>query len=243
MLNCDGSFKLTRRRKEDREEMTTIRKVFVLVAVVAALAGFASSSQAQDRRVEITPFVGYTLSEGITVDPNSIINIVVDEISPTSGLSYGGQIGFFVTENIEVGFLYARQESNLELKGLGGKAEVADLKVNNYHGTFTYNFGDDYASVRPYILGGLGATQYSPGDVMGFPIEGNSKFSTTWGGGVKVGSGPVALNIMGRWTPTLIRSDPAGIWCSPFYPWICWQVVDTNYSNQLELSGGVSFRF
>ena len=150
---------------------------------------------------------------------------------------------FFVTENIEVGFLYARQESNLELKGLGGKAEVADLKVNNYHGTFTYNFGDDYASVRPYILGGLGATQYSPGDVMGFPIEGNSKFSTTWGGGVKVGSGPVALNIMGRWTPTLIRSDPAGIWCSPFYPWICWQVVDTNYSNQLELSGGVSFRF
>ena len=87
--NRDGSFQLTRRRKEEREEMTTIRKVFVLLVVVAGLAVFANPSQAQDRRVEITPFVGYTLSEGIKVDPNSIVNIVVDEISPTSGLSYG----------------------------------------------------------------------------------------------------------------------------------------------------------
>ena len=221
----------------------SIRKVFVLLAVVVGLAVFASPSQAQDRRVEITPFVGYTFSEGIKVDPNSIINIVVDEVSPTSGLSYGAQIGFFITESVEVGFLYSRQESNLELKGLGGMAEVADLKVNNYHGTFTYNFGDDYNSVRPYILGGIGATQYSFGDVMGFAIEGDTKFSTTWGGGVKVGTGPVGVNIMGRWTPTLIRSDPAGFWCSPWYPWICWQAVDTNYSNQLELSAGVSLRF
>ena len=213
-------------------------------ALILTLA-FGTVAFAQDTRVEISPFFGYTLSEGINVNPNTVIGILVNEVNPTSGISYGVMFNVNVNENMQVGFLYDQQESNLELKGTGvlPKANVADLKVRNYHAIFTYNFGDDYSSVRPYILGGLGATQYSPGDVMGFPIEGNSKFSTTWGGGVKVGSGPVALNIMGRWTPTLIRNDPGGIFCSPWYPWICWQTVDTNYSNQLELSGGVSLRF
>ena len=220
-----------------------IRKAFVLSAVVCGLVSLAGRSEAQDSRVEITPFVGYTLSEGIEVDPNSIIGIVVDEVHPTSGLSYGFHAGVFITENVEVGFLFNRQESNLELKGTGGQAEVTDLSVDNYHGIFTYNFGSAYDGARPFIFGGLGATQYSPGDIMGNTVDGFSKFSSTWGGGVKVGSGPVGLTVMGRWTPTLIRSDPAGYWCSPYYPWVCWQVVDTNYSNQLDLSAGVSLRF
>jgi len=219
------------------------RKLFVLVTVIALVGIWAEPSEAQYRRVEITPFVGYTLSEGVSVDPNSIISIIVDEINPTSGLSYGFHGGVFLTEQVEVGFLFNRQESNLELKGMGGMAEVADLKVDNYHGIFTYNFGDDYSTSRPFIFGGLGATKYSPGDVMGFAIDGQTKFSSTWGGGIKVGTGAVGLTVMGRWTPTHIRSDPAGIWCSPYYPWVCWQVADANFSNQLDLNAGVSLRF
>ena len=75
-------------------------------------------------------------------------------------------------------------------------------------------------------------------------IESTTKFSTTWGGGVKAYPSPnVGIKVMGRWTPTYIKSDPGGIWCSPYWPWGCYVLEETDYSNQFELSGGVSFRF
>ena len=39
-----------------------------------------------------------------------------------------------VNENVQVGFLYDQQESNLEIKGAGAlaKTNAADLKVRNY---------------------------------------------------------------------------------------------------------------
>jgi opacity protein-like surface antigen len=98
--------------------------------------------------------------------------------------------------------------------------------------------------VRPYIFGGVGATQYSPGDVMGVGIDGNTKFSSTWGGGVKFfASEHFGINLMARWTPTYIKSDPGGIWCNPYWPGGCWQLSEPDYSNQLQFAGGVTFRF
>lgn len=210
------------------------------------ILGMATAALAQDSKVEISPFIGYTLSEGFGVNPDTALGILVDEINPTSGLSYGFMFNVNVNENMQVGFLWDQQESNLEIKGNGalGKENVADLKVRNYHGIFTYNFGDDRESMRPYIFGGVGATQYSPGNVMDFTIDGQTKFSSTWGGGVKFFTGPnFGVNLMARWTPTYIKSDPGGIWCSPYWLGGCWQLSEPDYSNQLELAGGVTLRF
>ena len=212
------------------------------------MLAFASTSLAQGR-VEISGWGGYTFSEGINVDPNSVAGILVREVNPTSGLSYGVSFNVAVDDDgaMMIGFLIDQQESNLELKGAGGgigKTSVADMKVRNYHAIFTYNFGDYRDPVRPYILGGLGATQYSPGDVMGFAIDGNTKFSSTWGGGVKFfANDHVGINVGARWTPTYIKSDPAGVWCSPYWPGGCWQLSDPDYSNQLEFTGGITLRF
>jgi hypothetical protein len=38
-----------------------------------------------------------------------------------------------------------------------------------------------------------------------------------------------------------VKSDAAGWWCDPY--WGCYVVSDAQYSNQLELSGGVTLRF
>ncbi|GMR22140.1 MAG: hypothetical protein BMS9Abin37_0468 [Acidobacteriota bacterium] len=220
-----------------------IQKIAGALILTLALGTMVS---AQDTRIEISPFFGYTLSEGFTVNPNTVAGIIVDKVNPTSGISYGVMFNVNVNENMQVGFLYDNQESNLELKGRGvlGKVNAADLKVRNYHGIFTYNWGDSRDSTRPYIFGGLGATQYSPGDVMGFAIDGETKFSSTWGGGVKFFASPhFAINIMGRWTPTYIKSDPGGIWCSPYWPGGCWQLSEPDYSNQLQFAGGVTFAF
>lgn len=203
----------------------------------------ASTGWAQDYKFEITPIFGYTFSEGFTIDPVFLDGERYDKINPTSGMSYGFMFGFFVNENMEVGFLYDRQNSMLEASGTT-KTEFADLKVTNYHGVFIYNFADEDDAVRPFFLGGLGATQYSPGDVNGNNIDGNTKFSTTWGGGVRAYAGNnIGFQVMGRWTPTHIKDDPGGVWCSPWWPWACYQLVNPDYSNQLELSAGVTFRF
>jgi len=46
-----------------------------------------------------------------------------------------------------------------------------------------------------------------------------------------------------RWTPTYIKSEAAGIWCDPWWPWYCWHVSNANYSHQFELNVGIIARF
>ena len=86
----------------------------------------------------INSFIGYTGSEGVKTAPGSLIGQVVDEVNPTSGFSYGAAFGYFVTEQTQIGFQVAQQASTLELVGTNSR-ELTDLKVNNYHGIFTYN--------------------------------------------------------------------------------------------------------
>ena len=217
-----------------------VRIASLTVLLVSTLT---ASTFAQNSRVEINPFFGYTFSEGVNIDPLLIEGEVVTQVNPTSGLSYGLAIGVFVTENTEIGFQWSQQDSTLEGKG-ATRRDFADMKVNNYHAIFTYNWGDGDASTRPFLFGGIGATNYSPSDAMGNAVDSETKFSTTWGGGVKVYPSPrVGFSFTARWTPTYIKSDPAGVWCSPYWPGGCFLLSEANYSNQLELSGGVSLRF
>ena len=55
------------------------------------------------------------------------------------------------------------------------------------------------------------------------------------------GAGNVGIRFEGRWTPTYIKSDSEGVWCDPY--WGCYTVGDAQYSNQWELSGGITLRF
>ena len=136
----------------------------------------------------------------------------------------------------------------LEIDSVIGKRNLTGMKVNNYHGVFTYNWGYSDSTVRPFFYAGLGATQSTFDDFMGFDIESSTKFSTTWGGGVKVYPTPrFGINFTARWTPTYIKSDPGGLHCSPYWnPWYpggCVVLGDPDYANQFDLSAGVSVRF
>ena len=114
-----------------------LRKIVWQVGLMMVLA---PSLWAQDYKVEFSGNLGYTFSEGFTINPVAIGGAVYDKINPTSGVSYNFTVGVFVTENVEIGFLYGRQDSALEAKGTT-KREFTDMKVHNYHGIFTYNFG------------------------------------------------------------------------------------------------------
>jgi hypothetical protein len=182
----------------------------------------------------------------VRINPVDIGNgQIADRITPTSGLSYGFGVDYLFGENAAVGFNFSQQQSNLEARIQGGaKERFADMSVRNYHGIFTYNMGDEDAPMRPFFFGGLGATQYAPAQVQGQAVDSSTRFSMTWGGGVKFFvSEHIGIRGTGRWTPTYIRSDPGGVWCSPYWPWSCWVVANAHYSHQFEMSAGAVFRF
>ncbi len=184
--------------------------VMVLAAAPSALA-----------QVEVSGNIGYVSSEGVTTD--GILagdGNIYDEISPVSGLGYHFTFGVMAGEQFEVGFLWGRQQSELEVGGTNA-VTIGDMNIDNYHGYFQYNFGDSSSKVRPFVMGGLGATKYGNVDFTRLngqagTIDSNTRFSTTWGGGVKAyASDHLGFRAAARWTPTYIKSDDAGWWCDP----------------------------
>ena len=92
-----------------------------------------------------------------------------------------------------MGFLFNQQSTKYELGGTTN-VDLADVSVYNYHGYLAYNFGDSDATVRPYVLGGLGATQFGSVSVTAGGVTqdlgGNTQFSSTWAAGVKLFPSP-----------------------------------------------------
>lgn len=197
-------------------------------------------------RVEVSVFGGWTLSDGVSGD--AIVagdGNIYDRADPDDSGSFGFSVGVLLGENMEAGFLYGLQPTTLVLGGTADR-DLGDLNVTTYHGYFAYNFGPADSRIRPFLFGGLGATSFGDVEVTAAgqdrTIGGETQFSTTWGGGVKVfPSEHVGIRVAGRWTPTYIKTDSFGWWCDPY--WGCWLVGDAQYANQFELSGGVTFRF
>ena len=122
-----------------------------------------SAAVAQENRFEVSGTVGYTLSNGIDVTPTDIGDgTIVDRVSPTSAFNWDVGMDVFLTEGWAVGFNFAQQRGKLRARVQGDPdIDLADMNINNYHGIFTYNFGDEDSGIRPYIFGGLGATSSS----------------------------------------------------------------------------------
>jgi opacity protein-like surface antigen len=214
------------------------------VAALCILAGPAA--WAQDERIELGATAGWVFSDGVSGTALRIPGVgTFDRVDPKDSFSWGARVGVMATENVEVGALFNWQMSQLQLDG-SDTVELGDMSVYNYHGYIAYNFGDVDSTARPYFLGGLGATQFGGVDAeaggIRRDIDGSTKFSTTWALGVKVNPSPkLGIRLETRWTPTYVKSDAAGYWCDPY--WGCYVGSDAQYSNQFEMSGGLTLRF
>jgi len=222
------------------------------LAIAAFVASVAVPVAAQDR-AEISIFGGYTVSEGVNVQRVDNGAEFIDRVNSPGGFALGAAVHFWLNESVQLGAQYARQSSGLDLEG-SSKRELTSMTINNYHGIFTFHGGTSRSAVRPYFLFGLGATHFMPSDfeqpLIEPPlasVESEVKFSGTLGGGVKFyRTEKIGFNLGARWTPTYIKSDPGGIYCSPYWPpyWgpSCWVLQDTDYANQFEFSAGIIFR-
>jgi opacity protein-like surface antigen len=228
----------------DKEKVGMIRKTLLGALMLVVLS---SAAWAQTPKVEFTGIIGWSLSDGVSGDPIKAANgQTYDRVDPQDSVNFGFSLGFFVSPSAEIGFLWRRQASTLDVAGTS-VATLGDLNIDGYHGYGAYYFGDPEAKARPYIMGGLGATNYggvtyTKVDGSTATTEGGTQFSTTWGAGLKVNASPnVGMKFGIQWTPTYIKSDAAGWWCDPW--WGCYVIGDAQYSNQFEFIGGLSFRF
>jgi opacity protein-like surface antigen len=217
----------------------------IALFLCALLPAMAAPAAAQ-ARVEVSGFVGWAFSDGVS--GNAVLapdGNIYDRLDPEDSVLYGFSAGFLVTPQVEVGFLYSTQPTKLILGGTDDR-DFGDMTVNTYHGYFAYNFGEEDVPVRPFILLGLGATSFGSVDAtvagVSREIPGETQFSGTIAAGVKFFFHKnVGARAAFRFTPTYIKSDAAGWWCDPF--WGCYLVGDAQYSNQVEFSGGLTFRF
>jgi hypothetical protein len=198
-------------------------------------------------KVEVSFGLGWTFSDGVSGETVVLApdGNFYDRIDPKDSSSWGFTGEYFINENIEVGFQFNRQASTLEVGGTTTR-EIGDFNVDNYHGIFSYNFGHSEARMRPFMTMGVGATHYGDVDftfstIQG-TIDGGTKASITAGGGVKFyASRNIGVRLQARITPTYISTEEDGWWCDPF--WGCYTVGNIQYSNQIELGGGINIRF
>ncbi|HEX7137567.1 MAG TPA: outer membrane beta-barrel protein [Vicinamibacterales bacterium] len=224
------------------------RHMAVAAALLVAVGARPASAQP---KVEVSGIVGWTFSDGVS--GNAVTagdGNVYNRLDPKHSGSIGFSVGVLVTPEAEVGFMYAHQFSNLVAGGTNTR-ELGSMGVGSYHGYFAYNFAPPDHPLVPFIYGGLGATSFSDVTTNTGPVAsptgtrtlpGESRFSSTWGGGVKFFPNPkVGVRVVGSWTPTYIKSDAVGWWCDPY--WGCYLVGSAQYANQITLSGGVTLRF
>jgi len=224
-----------------------IGRTTAAAAAVAAL--LTTSAYAQEHKIEFSANFGYTASDGVSATSPILAGngVLYNRVDPKDSFSWNATIGYLFGEHSELEFLYGQQPSKLIAGGGAVDTEISSYTIRNYHGVYSYNFGDTDASVRPFVFLGAGATDYPGLTFTRFngqtaEIGGSAKFSGTFGLGVKIyPSHTAGLKLQARWTPTYIKSDSEGWWCDPY--WGCYVVGDPQYSNQFEFTGGLTLRF
>jgi hypothetical protein len=214
----------------------------LLVALAICLTG--SAAQAQSSKFEISATAGWTFSDGVSGANVQVPDVgTFNRVDPKDAFSWGLRGAYLLTENHEIGFLFNNQSTELEASG-STTVTIGDQTVYNYHGYYAYSFGDIDRQLRPYLLVGLGATQFGAVQVPdGEEISGGTQFSPTFGLGIKLfpfSSQKFGFRAEARYTPTYIKSDPGGWWCGY---WGCYLTENPQYANQFELNAGFVLRF
>jgi opacity protein-like surface antigen len=184
---------------------------------------------------EVTPFIGYRGGGNFDLkgSPNA------SEVDLDDHGSFGLAVNLFPgadkTESYEL--YYSRQKTNV---AKSSPLAPFDLNVEYLHlgGTLLLN---DELPVRPYIVGGVGVTRFSPqtGDA-----GADSRFSLSLGAGVKL---PVTkhfkVRLEGRGFVTFVNSDSAFLCTSDTQGGACAIRVKGESFIQYELLAGAAFVF
>lgn len=177
-------------------------KCFLIIFGILSILSVSTESVAQN--FEVTPFAGYRFG-GDFEDSVTGFGLDIDDSE-----SYGLILGFNMSPETQIEFLYSHQSTKIEPKGLFSPTSLTDLDMDYYHlgGSYIWN---PKKNLRPFIQASLGATHLNP-DRAGLGSE--TRFSFGIGGGVKYFfTKHISLRLDGKALATVLNSNSA-IFCS-----------------------------
>jgi opacity protein-like surface antigen len=173
---------------------------------LAALLALLGASPLAAQTLELTPHYGYRVGGGFD-------NFYTGEsINLRDSESFGFSLNYDldVLGETQLEFVWSQQETEVDVRGLL-EQQLLDVDVDYFHVGALRHFGLD-DDVRPFLVGTIGATHFSP---KGEDISSDTRFSLAIGGGVKFMAGErVGIRLQARAFATYVDSS-AAIGCGP----------------------------
>jgi opacity protein-like surface antigen len=196
-------------------------KIYIQLLALLLVAMPASA-----QRFEAAGLFGYTTAGSL--DP---VASELEGYEIGGGFTWQGQFDYFLTPHLGVEASWAQREGDLVLSTSSGDGELFEIEQRQILGSVIYQWGEEEARVRPFVLGGLGATFFEADDI---PSE--TKLAWAVGGGAKFFlHRKLGIKIQAKLNPTLL-SDESSDFCDPFG--FCAGSVSS-----FELLSGVVIRF
>jgi opacity protein-like surface antigen len=147
------------------------------------------------------------------------------------GFNWQAQFDYFLTPHLGIEASWTGRETDLILSTSSGDGELFEIEQGQLLGSVVYQWGAEESKVRPFVLGGLGATFFEADDV---PSE--TKLAWAVGGGAKLFfHRKLGIKLQAKYNPTLLN-DESSDFCDPFG--FC-----AGSASSFELMSGVVFRF
>jgi len=233
-------------------ETEAMRNRNAWILAVAAFLLMAISTRAQGR-FEISPFIGYETSGSYPLSVVSTVgggsSALVDNLRVNDALAFGSFLGYNLTENFQVEFMWDRNNTSYSAHDITTlqyfKAYNSDIDQFQFGGLYMFR-GSEH-KLRPYAAASLGFTHDSnssiatAGSIETATTPNRTAFAYSVGGGVKYYlNRHVGLRGDIRFMPTY-GSSSIGQYCDPFYG--CYNAKVHNYLDRGNFVGGVIFRF
>ena len=195
--------------------MLQLRTSFKLgLAVLLISHAFVAYAQTEPKLplFDFTPLVGYRTSITFTAppEPDTVSSRIVLDPSPSYGLAFGARLN---DEDV-IELRWARQNTFMRVEQNLMTAFRQNATLDQFHADFTHEYILEYwpPSIRPYIMGSIGATHISGNLTAGF-----TRISIGLGAGFKVFvNHHLGFRIQGEWLPIVVDPDVAfvcGVGC------------------------------
>ncbi len=159
-----------------------MKKQYVVVLALIAAVLVPAAAQAQETRVEFTPYFAWR--HGNDVNDTSGIRVNLE-----SGVAYGFMVDVNVTSNVQIEFIYSARRTDGTLFVPPGLPELGPVgtfpfsgDVDYFQGGILYQFDLANPNIKPFVVATLGAASMRPDQV----DESRTRFSLSAGIGAKL---------------------------------------------------------
>ncbi|MGQ0835461.1 MAG: outer membrane protein [Gammaproteobacteria bacterium] len=206
-----------------------------LVAAIAVSPLAAAQDQGPSAHgppaFELTPFVGYRTGGELEVSSTG------EEVDLDDSRTFALAFNLRIDEGSQYELFYSRQDSRLERGSSLGDVDV-DIEYLHVGGTLTV---DDTQRFKPYIVGTLGATRFSPKPTQ---ARDETRFSVSIGGGLRVPfSDRFSLRLEARGYLTFVDTDSSFFCETGSFGGVCEVRASGSTFIQYEALAGAAFAF